>query len=53
MNICEDRHTPKYVVRYKGARGSNYIPTWQVCEMCFNKECFGNKEDILETLVLQ
>jgi len=53
MNICEERHMPKYVVKYKGVKRSRYIPTWQVCEQCFQKECFGNKSDILEVMILQ
>lgn len=44
MNICEDRHEPKYQITYGGAKGSNSNPhVWLVCESCFNtKDCFNS-----------
>ena len=50
MNICEDRHEPKYQITYKPAKGSVYTPTWLVCENCMeNKRHFG-QEDIIESV---
>ncbi len=58
MNICEDRHEPKYQVTYKSAQPKYYnpfesvasrsnAPVWLVCESCMeNKECFGTHDDI-------
>ena len=47
MNLCEDRHIPKYFVTYKPAKGGKYIPKWYVCESCMeNRTCFGEKTDI-------
>ena len=53
MNLCEERHIPKYVIKYMGSKGSKYTPTWHVCEMCMQKECFGKKTDILDMMMLQ
>lgn len=47
-NICEERHSPKYKIIYKGVCGSNYNPEWLVCPICLEtKTCFGDKEQIL------
>ncbi len=58
MNICEDRHEPKYQITYKSstpkyqavldsATSEKYTPVWLVCEDCMeNKECFGTQDDI-------
>lgn len=48
MNICEERHSPKYKIVYRGVPGSRYNPTWLVCPICLEqKKCFGNEEEIL------
>ena len=45
MNICEERHEPKYKVTYKPARGGKHTPEWLVCEACVNgKNYFGDME---------
>ncbi len=58
MNICEDRHEPKYQITYRSAKPKfytplesvtlrRYNPVWLVCEACMeNKECFGTHDDI-------
>ncbi|MHA7646913.1 hypothetical protein [Nitrosopumilus sp. S4] len=47
MNICEDRHTPKYQVTYKPAKNGHHAPKWLVCEACLStKQCFGEKDQI-------
>jgi len=57
MNICEDRHEPKYQVTYKSTKpkytplesvtSRRYTPVWLVCEACMeNKECFGSQAGI-------
>jgi len=53
MNICEERHTPKYKVTYKGVKGRSYNPEWLVCSTCLSgKTCFGDKEQILSIISL-
>lgn len=45
MNVCEERHEPKYVITYKPAEGGEYQPKWLVCEACMeNRKCFGSEE---------
>jgi hypothetical protein len=44
MNICEDRHEPKFKVTYKPAPGHEYCPVWMVCAQCFEKSHFGSEE---------
>ena len=47
MNICEERHEPKYQVTYKAAKGGAHTPKWLVCENCMeNRRCFGAEEEI-------
>ena len=46
MDICDDRHNPKYQVKYLAAKGSDYYPTWLVCETCMGKRCFSDKTQI-------
>ena len=47
MNICEERHEPKYQITYKPAKGSQQAPLWLVCESCLsNEHCFGDKDQI-------
>lgn len=43
MNICEDRHEPKYQITYNGNNQTNKnTRVWLVCESCFNtKDCFN------------
>jgi hypothetical protein len=43
LNICDERHEPKYQVTYKGAKRTNQnTPVWLVCEDCIgNKDCFS------------
>jgi len=48
MNQCEDRHEPKFCIKYKPAKGHRYSHEWLVCEACFeNKPQFGSESDIL------
>ncbi len=50
MNVCEERHDPKYQITYKPAKGGLHIPVWIVCESCMeNKKCFGSDE-LIETV---
>jgi hypothetical protein len=42
MNLCEDRHEPKFKITYKSAPGHNYYPVWLVCEQCYEKRHFGS-----------
>ena len=58
MNICEDRHEPKYQVTYKSAQPKYYAPfesvtsrsfapVWLVCDLCMeNKQYFGSEDEI-------
>ncbi|MHA7646912.1 hypothetical protein [Nitrosopumilus sp. S4] len=47
MNICEDRHIPKYLVTYKPAMNGQHNPKWLVCEGCLaTRKCFGDESDI-------
>jgi len=50
MNICEDRHEPKYQVTYKPAKGNQYSHVWLVCEHCYEKRPFGS-DDYVESVV--
>jgi hypothetical protein len=53
MNICEERHLPKYKVIYKGVQGSSYNPVWMVCPNCIEgKTCFGDKKQILSVMAV-
>lgn len=53
MNQCEDRHEPKYRIKYKPAKGNRYSPEWIVCEACFeNKKQFGNEDDIMSIEIM-
>lgn len=53
MNICEDRHEPKYLVTYKPAKGGKYAPKWLVCENCMeNRKFFGSQEIIQSVSML-
>lgn len=53
MNICEERHSPKYKVIYRGVTGSCYTPTWLVCPSCLeSKPEFGDKEQILSVMTV-
>ncbi len=50
MNICDERHEPKYQITYKTAKRGEYIPVWIVCENCMeNKKHFGSDE-LIETV---
>ena len=50
MNVCEDRHEPKYQITYKSAKGGLHTPVWLVCESCMeNKRHFGS-EDVIESV---
>ena len=50
MNICQERHEPKYQVKYKPAKGHQQSPVWLVCENCLdNRKCFGSN-DIIESV---
>ena len=51
MNLCEDRHEPKFKVTYKPAKGCSYRPIWLVCQSCLeNKRHFGS-ENFVESVV--
>lgn len=52
MNQCDERHDPKFQIKYLSGKGSNYNPIWLVCEMCMDKLCFGDKKEILSIEVL-
>ena len=53
MNICDDRHEPKYQIIYKSAKGRNYAPVWLVCENCLeNQEHFGSDDQIESVEIL-
>ncbi len=53
MNVCEDRHEPKYHITYKSASGREYTPVWLVCESCMeNKKHFGSEEEIETVRIL-
>ena len=53
MNVCEDRHEPKYHITYKSAPGRGYTPVWLVCESCMeNKKHFGSEEEIETVRIL-
>ncbi len=53
MNVCEDRHEPKYQITYKPAKGRVYTPEWLVCESCMeNKTHFGSEEEIHTVRIL-
>lgn len=47
MNQCEDRHEPKYRIKYKPAKGNRYSPEWIVCEACFE-----NKNNLAMKMIL-
>jgi hypothetical protein len=49
MNICEDRHEPKYEVKYKPAKGNQHSPVWLVCELCLETGPFGS-DDYVESI---
>jgi len=47
MNICDERHEPKYHIIYKSATCGGYHPEWLVCESCMaNRNCFGSDQEI-------
>ena len=53
MNICEERHEPKYQITYKSAKGGEYIPVWLVCENCMeNKKHFGSDNEVISVKTL-
>ena len=53
MNVCEDKHEPKYQITYKSAKGGTYIPVWLVCESCMeNKTYFGSEDEIESVRIL-
>ena len=52
MELCDTRHEPKFQIKYTAAKGTNRNPIWLVCDMCMNKKCFGNKDQILSMDVL-
>jgi hypothetical protein len=53
MNICEERHEPKYQITYKSAKGGTYIPVWLVCQSCIdNKKHFGADYEIISVKTL-
>ena len=52
MNQCDERHDPKFQIKYMSVKGSNFNPIWLVCEMCMDKPYFGDKKEILSIEVL-
>jgi len=46
MNVCDERHDQTRQVTYLGAKGSNYHPTWLVCDSCMEMNHFGSAEQI-------
>ncbi len=53
MDICDERHDPKYQVKYQSAKGSTYYPVWLVCDSCMeNKRCFSDSKQIESIEVL-
>ncbi len=53
MNVCEERHEPKYKITYKSAKGGEYTPVWLVCENCMeHKKHFGSDEEIESVRIL-
>ena len=52
MNQCDERHDPKFQIKYVSGKGSNFNPIWLVCERCMDKLCFVNKKEILSIEVL-
>ncbi|MFQ5781833.1 MAG: hypothetical protein ACE5GR_02105 [Nitrosopumilus sp.] len=50
MNICSDKHKPKYEITYKSAKHGTHTPVWLVCESCMeNRNCFGS-DDLIESV---
>ncbi len=60
MNLCDERHEPKYRVTYKAAHGHNYAhtvstynPEWLVCKTCMqNKRHFYSDDQVKSVEVL-
>jgi len=53
MNLCDERHSPKYKITYRGAKNSNYSPEWLVCKICMeHKNCFGDPHQIVSIEVM-
>ena len=52
MDVCDTRHELKFQVTYMPAKGANHQPMWLVCDMCMNKKCFGNKDQIVSMEIL-
>ena len=57
MNICDERHEPKYHVTYKTPHGHNYAHTsntynseWLVCETCMQNKRHFYSDDQVETV---
>ncbi len=54
MNICYDRHTPRYQIKYKPSRPGGLTSVWLVCEKCFGKpEFFGSINEIESIVSLE
>ncbi len=52
MNICEERHEPKYQISYKPAKGGDYIPVWLVCESCMETKKHFGADDLIDTVMI-
>ena len=53
MNICVERHEPKFKVTYKSSKDGTYIPVWLVCDICMqDKACFGSEDEIKKVELL-
>jgi len=49
MNICDEKHLPKYKIVYKGAKKSNYNSIWFVCSNCLEtKRYFYDENEIIK-----
>ena len=54
MNICDERHFPKYKIVYKGAKKSNHTPNWYVCSNCLeSKHYFFDENEIIKIIQIE
>lgn len=51
MNICYDRHTPMYKIKYKPSNFGGSSSEWAVCEKCFGKPEFFGSIDEIESII--
>lgn len=53
MEICSDRHDLVYRIRYKPSTPGGAYTEWKVCELCFEKDEFGDDKTIESITVLK